>query len=330
MLLSKGHGEEIDRSELPYPHGKELEIPVSYGEITVSKNASHDLMNDGLALIEAIEIEKQRRRDDYERELAQYYGAGIFGFGDGWYDEDDEYWDYYDDYYPNNIGVGEYDEYGNFITKNGIVIPASSNKKGGAKPTRFVDGEQIFPPLNEGGRTSKAHHNKKKGRTKNGRLRYEGGTTSRRRSIEPDDIDSLFSGKRYTHLEDGQGRRGDLVLDDMPFDDASLQQYDNDAQVDRCREKKKIIFYRKLNNTADTYEFDSLEDFSDWVDENNIYVRDYVAMDLAYSDESHCCLDPECCEPVLIAERTYEDLVYYITGGDADLLAEYSAKAKYI
>ena len=89
-------------------------------------------------------------------------------------------------------------------------------------------------------------------------------------------------------------------------------------------EKKKIVFYKALNNSADTLEFDNLVEFNQWLLDNDIIVNDSDAYGIIYREESHCCLDADSIDKVLIASRSYGELVYEITGGDQDLLASYS------
>ena len=103
----------------------------------------------------------------------------------------------------------------------------------------------------------------------------------------------------------------------------------NDAyfadQATYANEIKKIVFYKTLGNTADVYEWDSLHAFNEWCEENDIQVNKSAYTTLLYYEEVHCCLDPDFKHmKSLITERSYGDLVYEITGGDEQLIREYS------
>lgn len=89
-------------------------------------------------------------------------------------------------------------------------------------------------------------------------------------------------------------------------------------------EEKKIVFYRTLNNTADTYEWSDLHEFNEWLDENGIEVKEQDISSILYREETHCCLDPTTTSRVLVVARSYGDLVWDITGGDEDLISQYS------
>lgn len=47
-------------------------------------------------------------------------------------------------------------------------------------------------------------------------------------------------------------------------------------------------------------------------------------------EESHCCLDPTTTSKRLVVERSYGDLVWQLTGGDEDLIREYSKHRSYL
>lgn len=205
--------------------------------------------------------------------------------------------DYYDDWYDDEY----YDHYPQVKTDN-----KKTNKNPYIKPQRIINGIEVDPDIDDKEAFDiLMHGNKKKGKkrfTKSEKRKNMGGGMSFRMfqdGWEDDDDDVVFS-------------TGDDDLDD-PRD-----------------EEKYIVFYRRLNNTADTYVFTSVYDFSEWLEEENIKITDRDAYDAIYKDEMHCCLDPQSSSKSLVCADDYEDLVYYVTGGDEDYLAEVSNMAPYI
>lgn len=206
---------------------------------------------------------------------------------------DDDYDDWYDEEY-----YGRYSE-GNNNNKK-------TNKNPYVKSQRIINGIEVDPDISDDEAFDVfMHGNKKKSKkrlTKSEKRRYMGGSMSSRTfqdGWDDEDDDVVFS-------------TGDDDLDD-PRD-----------------EEKHIVFYRRLNNTADTYVFTSVYDFSEWLEEENIKITDRDAYDAIYKDEMHCCLDPQSSSKSLVCADDYEDLVYYVTGGDEDYLAEVSNMAPYI
>lgn len=99
-----------------------------------------------------------------------------------------------------------------------------------------------------------------------------------------------------------------------------------DYNVDGADEEKKIVLYRTLADENDTYEWDSVYEFNEWLQENNIYVKDSDVIYILNNDEVHCCLDPTTSDKILVTARSYGDLIWDLTGADADLIKEYSQK----
>lgn len=96
------------------------------------------------------------------------------------------------------------------------------------------------------------------------------------------------------------------------------------GEDDPMNEKKKIIFYHRLNDEFDILEFETLCDFDEWCLENNVHVSASSGEDCLYYDEVHCCFDPLEEGLVLVVSDSYENLVYHLTYGDAELIDYYS------
>lgn len=185
------------------------------------------------------------------------------------------------------------DEYDDYYDSWYNVDNNKNNKS--KKSQRFINGMEVDPDISDDEAydlymTGKKH---KKRSSKSERRRHIGGSKSSRTFWEEED------------------------------DDTSM--------IDDPRDEEKLItFYRKLNNTADVYVFTSVYDFSEWLEEEGISINESDAYDAVYKDETHCCLDPQSSTRSLICADSYDDLVYYITGGDDDYLAEVSSMAPYI
>ena len=215
----------------------------------------------------------------------------VQSFGFDFWDDDEAYDRWYDEMY------GDYDYYQPRRKKN--------NASGGKRSLRFINGMEVDPDISDddayalmygGGRTTKKHNKK------SSRVRKDINTSSSSRRFQGGYIDD--------EDEDNWGVYEGKVYDDDPRD-----------------EEKKIIFYRALNNTADVYEWNSVFEFSDWLEENGIAISDGDAYDIIYKYETHCCLDPETSAKRIICASTYDDLVFELTGGDMDYLAEISSRA---
>ena len=270
-----------------------LPPPIPLGTISIREEIKLDLIKDFNAWKKAYEKERLKRLKKYHNNFMSLYGQ--------WYDDEDSWWDddaygyypYFDDCYFDNKPVSK---------------DKKKKKKSGIASQRFVNGIEVDPDITDDEAEQlykksidrKSHKKRKGGKKK----RYEGGTTSR---LFQDEEDEWYN------------------------ESASLDP-DNDFQFERYveeelnNEEKKIVFYRHLNNTADSYEFSSISEFSDWIKENEINVNDNDAYAIVYADETHCALDPQADKLTLVCASNYEDLVYFITGGDAIYLAELSTK----
>lgn len=295
-----------------------FKTPASLGSISVTVENRLDLLGD---FKEFMVDWKKKQEEDYRRRCIEwqrdvYKAFGCIPYYDNSYWGDDE--DFYDDW-----GMG-YAPKKSHQTHNEKMIdkygnPQSKNKHSkGFVSQKFINGIEVDPDISEedayqlymqsvskGEKQKRKKHNKRGGSKKR---RYEGGTTSRTFQEGYDDPDEWFG--------------NDTIIDPDPDGDFQFDRY----QDDEMYEKKKIIFYRHLNNTADTYEFESASDLAEWVEENEIYVNDEDGYSIVYADETHCALDPQTDRPTLVCASNYEDLVYFITGGDAVYLAEISAK----
>lgn len=204
----------------------------------------------------------------------------------------------HDDWRQDFFDTFGYDIYDDYWGDDYMYYPKHNNNKPKKalklKPTRFINDievdsdvtdDEINNILNEGNITK--HHKKRK----------------RHKSKRKKDFDDWLS----------------------MFDDEDLLDPGSDVQFDRYNEinqdNKRFIVYRALNNTADTYEFNSINEFSDWLAENEITVSDYYSYELMYNDVSHCFhYGGE-----LYVASSYEELVFRLTGGDVDEFEEISS-----
>lgn len=292
--------------------------PVPRGIIAVKHEL--DLRGD---FNEFMDAWRKEQEENYRRRTLQWQNDVLRHFGcipyyDGYDDEWDEYdeWGNYVGYVHGSSRQQDYrthnqkmmDKYGN---------PQRKKSTGGIKPQKFINGIEVDPDITDEDakklfrQTARKPHNKRGGKKR----RYEGGTTSR--TFQDGYDDDWF---------------GDTTLVIDPDNDVDPGY---DCQTDRCKNtdellddveaEKNIVFYRHLNNTADTYTFDNALELSEWLDENGIHVTDSDAYDIIYSDEVHCTLDPDTDVPTLTIAHNYEDLVYFLTGGDQERIAEISA-----
>lgn len=161
-------------------------------------------------------------------------------------------------------------------------------------------GEQVFPPLEH------------KSPIKKGRLKPQRFVNG----IEVDDFCSAFYGKRSKkHHRHSNKPYGKI------YRHKDKKTHKKDSQSD---DFKTIIFYRCLGDETDTYEWNNLHEFNEWLQENNIYLKDSEVVYILNNDEVHCCLDPATTDKVLVTSRSYGDLVWDLTGVDTDLIQEYS------
>ena len=91
-------------------------------------------------------------------------------------------------------------------------------------------------------------------------------------------------------------------------------------------DSRKIVFHRDLSDEDDTYEWDNVFEFNEWLQENNIFIKDSDASYILNNTEVHCCLDPATSDKALVTDRSFGDLIWTLTGADADLIKEYSQK----
>ena len=172
-------------------------------------------------------------------------------------------------------------------------------KKGGISSQKFINGIEVddeeFEEYNKGVKSSSTRRGGKKHNKKSKRV------------------------TRYVQDEWDESHS-------RPFDDCTESVFYN--------EEKRIVFYRDLGNTADTYEWNNLHEFNEWLDENGIVIDERDISRVLYCEESHCCLNPEMHEDTLIIERSYGDLVWVATDGDESRMEEISDaisnRSKYI
>lgn len=268
----------------------ETDIKIDLGRVKIAKDRPNVILD---FFKELMEIRKRKRQEEAAW-LADYYNCFGFGDYDDWYD---------DEFYGRDWGARD-------VTDD--VLPKRRNNSSGViRSQRFVNGKEVDPDYDYdafGNKTRKRHFHH---RGQNKRKRYEGGTIDR--TFQDGYDDDWFD-------NDNTGTEPDIVNDDRDVMD-----------VDKLKsETKNIVFYRRLNNTADVYTFDNIFEFSEWLEEENIIITDYDAYETMYNKETHCCLDPQSTSKRLVCAPNYNDLVYYITGGDSDYLAEVSAQAPYI
>lgn len=124
------------------------------------------------------------------------------------------------------------------------------------------------------------------------------------------------------HKKKGKKNKGRTNYGYNSWEENSTRPFDDCTESSFYDEIKKIVFYRDLKNTADTYEFNNLHDFNEWLDENGIDVDERDISSILYSEETHCCLNPESSDKILIVSRSYGDLVWTATDGDESTIEE--------
>lgn len=267
-----------------------------------------------LNVVEDLKLHIQVQREKIERfyrqnpnAFFQDFGAMcgfdlIFGGGE-WDDDDDDYGyyefgpeDFEDDYNECYPGI-------HIDTKEYLDKRKRIRDSGGFVSQRFINGVEVDAdtgkPIKKGHKRRGGKQHRK--RFKNKAPRFEGNTTKRQ--------------TRYNY-------------DDWENDHPMPEWYEKEKGIrDSLRKPKKIVFYRTLNDPGDTYEWDNLSEFNEWLEEEGIEVNSNDAYDIVYSDETHCCLDPETTGKVLFVEKSYVDLTWQLTSGDMDLLEQYSKQS---
>lgn len=193
------------------------------------------------------------------------------------------------------------------------------------------EGEQVWPPTDESdyydGTINYDPYSKKRQKKKKG-------LSSQKfiNGIEVDDAE--FSARNSRPLKKGTRRGGKKHNRSVShkirynYNDWEDSHYNDSVSWAEERssiyfdEKKKIIFYKDIRNTADTLEFTKLDEFSEWVDMNDIHVDRITTSDILYSVTTHCCLDPNSSEKKLIASRTFSELLWEALDGDDTRLDE--------
>lgn len=167
------------------------------------------------------------------------------------------------------------------------VIPAKEDKnkkKSGSQ--KFINGIEVDDEEFE--RYNKQLNNKKK---KNQNKKKRGSTKNKK--------------KKYSTWEN-------VYID--PFDTCKDSDYYD--------EEKTIVFHRDLKNTADTYEWSNLHEFSEWITENDITIKENDISLMLYSETIHCCLNPNINGKELIVDRDFGSLVWNAIDGDESLIEE--------
>lgn len=126
---------------------------------------------------------------------------------------------------------------------------------------------------------------------------------------------SMFSSQKFIN-----GRE----VDDDEFENYQTVWPREGSNDDEDDDSKIIRFYDDIADSEHYDEFSNLHEFDEWCDANDIHVPNEVIYDCVWNEEVHCCLDPTYSEKTLIAARSYGDLVWELTGGDADLIEHYS------
>ena len=244
-------------------------------------------------------VEKSR----YSRRSIGYQYGNLFN------NLDDEDWDELDrmrDYY-SGLGFGctdeEWEEYQRAVNSYHYgeyesddepdVIWPPSPKKGKShvgKSQKFINGIEVddeeFAYYNES-------VNAKKG-TRRGGKKHSKGKKKGTRYVGDDWDDEHYDSTRY-----------------------------NDS-VDSELDKTRVVLYRNIATPEDCITFKTLQDFSDFVSDKGIDIKDNDINFILNNDEIHCCLDPTSTDDVLIIERSYGELVWQVTGGDESLIHQYS------
>lgn len=269
--------------------------------------------------------------EEYERQrYAEFWG----GYYQSAYDDDDDDWDdVYGDgtssaydvdgwkKHYNGFGMTdeEWDEWQqgireyesaitNFEKATGHSIRGTKGdgkKKKGMKSQKFINGievdDETFDSYNKDDKESSS-------KTRRGGRKHKGSRTVE--YINGVRVESSPNKKRKTKY-----------VDDEWWEE---HEKDRDSYMDRNREdyEKDIIFYRNLPDKTDTYEWDNLFDFANWVEENEIEISDELAYDMMYASEVHCCLSPDSTDKVMIMGNSYDDLAYVATSGDLSVLED--------
>ena len=324
MITSRGHYDGYSSSPLMEKHITEgFSKPESLGTVSITSETLLDLKGDFNVYLDEMHAKQEAAREAWEKDVMRCFGFYPYMDGDLW--DDDDYDDYYDQqYYGRDWGTDvpreTKDERAKRIFEYQKKQPIN-NTMANIRSQRFINGIEVDPDISDddalamimgGEPRNTRHHKTRRGGKKQSRKRYTGGTVSR--------------GKREFYNE-WDGVIEDPAEDELPFEvdpgnDCQLDRYYDDLEAD-----KKIIVYRYLNNTADTYEFNSAHEFSDWLDENGVIVNDDDAYEIMYRDTTHCAFDPQTSDKRLVCAGSYDDLVWYITGGDAEYLAEVSARS---
>lgn len=271
----------------------------------------------------------------YDKAIKKYqedYYASLFSgrYNDiysSYFDDDDNDWDdepetegwqrHFDGF---GMSDEEWDEWQNSIKEyentikdfernTGYTIRnKKSNKKGKITSQKFINGIEVDDDEFE------RYNNKDKKTRRSGRKHHN-------RTIEIINgvrVESSPNKKRKTRYI---GDEWDERHSDDRYHYPSINEHnsvrDNLKDVD-----KSIIFYRNLPDINDTYEWDNLYEFSEWLEENSIEVDDNTAYDIMYMGEVHCCMNPDSTSKSLIAKSNYDDLVYCATNGDLSMLED--------
>lgn len=218
--------------------------------------------------------------DDYDE-----YGYGDTGFGLS----DEEWAEMQADAYERDIK--RFEEISGIPMRGDSVV---SKKKKGFKSQKYINGIEV----------SDEEFEKYQKKT-NTRVTRRGGRKHKNRNIR---------NVHGTEIISSANKRSTRYVDDDWWDE-----HDNDRES-LCDELKDITFYRNLPDTSDVYMFTNLLEFDNWLQENDIRVEYEYAQELMYDSESHCCIDPFRETKNLMVARSYDDLVFNVTGGDTDML----------
>lgn len=98
---------------------------------------------------------------------------------------------------------------------------------------------------------------------------------------------------------------------------------DDDYEYDRLKDddvvNPKVIFYPDYHNVDDKIAFRTVSEFNDFCEENDYFVPAYIANDLFYRNENHCCLNPVSEKRgilEIIGEGSYGELFYEVCEPD--------------
>jgi len=214
-----------------------------------------------------------------EEGMSSYSGNGYYPYGDGYLDDDGNYYPFDGDEWYDCYGVPH--PYTDFI------------KDGG--------GDIVFPP-SDSGRSRRENHGSywNQEDREDDFLRKPKSKHSKRKKKMCQIIPMFPKSK-------SKSKKG-KDIDDYDFDEIML------SKERKLNDFKSIWFYRDYHDEYDREEFYTLKEFSDYCQENGFVVSKMVADDIAYWSECHCCVNPNLYKGSMeiVAERDYGSMFYEV------------------